>query len=85
MRRNLFLRIRKLLGTPKVYNINANASIRRRSELQCIHANSQSRLPEYEEYLRNNARIRNRSTNSRLQADLIEEICSRFGDEEEDD
>ncbi|CAI0625562.1 unnamed protein product, partial [Linum tenue] len=46
---------------------------------------SQSRLPEYEEYLRNNARIRNLSTNSRLQADLIEEIWSRFGDEEEDD
>ncbi|CAN1299612.1 hypothetical protein LINPERPRIM_LOCUS24265 [Linum perenne] len=35
---------------------------------------SQNRLPAYEEYLRNHTRIRSRSTNSQLQADLIEEL-----------
>ena len=35
---------------------------------------SQSCLPEYENYLRRHTKIRNRSTNHRLQADLVEKI-----------
>ncbi|CAN1185621.1 hypothetical protein LINPERHAP2_LOCUS37664 [Linum perenne] len=46
---------------------------------------SQNRFPAYEDYLRNHTRIRSRSTNSQLQADLIEELWNRFGDEEDDD
>ncbi|CAL1394932.1 unnamed protein product [Linum trigynum] len=46
---------------------------------------SQNHLPEYDEYLRNHTRIRNRSTNNQLQSDTIEEIWNGFGDEEYDD
>ena len=47
-----------------------------------IHRN---RLVGYNEYVRNHSRIRNRSINNRLQADLVEEIWNRFGTEGSDD
>jgi Plant transposon protein len=44
-----------------------------------------SRLAAYEDYIRNHSRIRERSINHRLQADLVEEIWNRFGASEVDD
>ena len=43
---------------------------------------SREHLSEYQEYLRNHAKIRNISTNQQLQADLIEDIWNRFGEED---
>jgi Na+/phosphate symporter len=39
----------------------------------------------YEEYVQNHSRVRNRSMNHQLQADLVEEIWSRFGEDENDE
>ena len=46
---------------------------------------SRNHLPEYENYLRSHARIRNRTRNNQLQADLVEEIWTRFQGEENND
>jgi Plant transposon protein len=44
-----------------------------------------SRLTAYEEYVRNHSRLRSRSMNHQLQVDLVEEIWSRFGEDENDE
>jgi Plant transposon protein len=44
-----------------------------------------SRLTAYEEYVRNHLRVRSRSMNHQLQTDLVEEIWSRFREDENDE
>ena len=45
---------------------------------------SRGRLAEFQQYLRNHLKVRNRSTNEQLKQDLVEHIWNKFGTEDTD-